>query len=589
MTYSVNLAILIGAGLIVVSVFTSLISRRIGAPLLLIFLGIGLLAGEDGILGIDFDDGPAAYFIGSLALAIILFDSGFETRLRSYRVAAFPALTLATVGVLLTAGLLGLAAIPLLGLGWVEALLLGSIIASTDAAAVFFLLRVGGINLRERVSATLEIESGTNDPMAVFLTLILVELAAAKAGLDDVGWDVALSFLTQLGIGLPAGVLGGFAIAAVLGRIRNLDSGLYPIASLAMALVVFAATGLAGGSGFLAAYVAGLVAGNLKVRHAARLRRFQLGMTWLAQIGMFLTLGLLATPSQFGPLVVPSLLLAVALILVARPLAVWLCLLPFGFSRREIAFTGWVGLRGAVSILLAILPTIGGVENGQLYFNVVFIMVLASLLIQGWTVGPMARWLKLAVPPRTGPVDRQELELPGGTEHELVGYRIHPDSAIAKGERVPRWARPVLILRGGKALTIHNAGALRPNDQVYLFAAPRQIDLLDKVYAGPSDAPDPQFYGDFPLSAGTTLGDVTMQYGISLDGGPEIRLGDLLTEEFNGRPEVGDRLPLGPVELVVRALGDGGGVTEVGIILEPGRDGDALRWLGRLRRWLAVR
>lgn len=589
MTYSVNLAILIGAGLIVVSVFTSLISRRIGAPLLLIFLGIGLLAGEDGILGIDFDDGPAAYFIGSLALAIILFDSGFETRLRSYRIAAFPALTLATVGVLLTAGLLGLAAIPLLGLGWVEALLLGSIIASTDAAAVFFLLRVGGINLRERVSATLEIESGTNDPMAVFLTLILVELAAAKAGLDDVGWDVALSFLTQLGIGLPAGVLGGFAIAAVLGRIRNLDSGLYPIASLAMALVVFAATGMAGGSGFLAAYVAGLVAGNLKVRHAARLRRFQLGMTWLAQIGMFLTLGLLATPSQFGPLVLPSLLLAVALILVARPLAVWLCLLPFGFSRREIAFTGWVGLRGAVSILLAILPTIGGVENGQLYFNVVFIMVLASLLIQGWTVGPMARWLKLAVPPRTGPVDRQELELPGGTEHELVGYRIHPDSAIAKGERVPRWARPVLILRGGKALTIHNAGALRPNDQVYLFAAPRQIDLLDKVYAGPSDAPDPRFYGDFPLSAGTTLGDVAMQYGLSLDGGPEIRLGDLLTEEFNGRPEVGDRLPLGPVELVVRALGDGGDVTEVGIILEPGRDGDGLRWLGRLRRWLAVR
>ncbi len=587
---TVNLAILIGAGLIAISVFTSLISQRIGAPLLLIFLGIGLLAGEDGLLRIDFDDGPAAYFIGSLALAIILFDSGFETRLRSYRVAAAPALTLATVGVVLTAGFLGLAAKPLLGLTWTEALLLGAIIASTDAAAVFFLLRVGGVNMRERVGATLEIESGTNDPMAIFLTLALVELAAAQASFEAWGWGLALTFIQQMGIGLPAGMIGGFAIAAVLGRVRNLEIGLYPIAALSMALVVFAATGMVGGSGFLAAYVAGLVAGNLNIRHAARLRRFQLGMTWLAQIGMFLTLGLLATPSQFGSVALPAVMLALVLILFARPLAVWLCLLPFGFSRREIVFSGWVGLRGAVSILLAILPTIGGVENGQLYFNVVFIMVLASLLIQGWTVGPMARWLKLAVPPRTGPVDRQELELPGGTEHELVGYRIHPDSAIAKGDRVPRWARPVLVLRGGQALNVHNAGPLQPKDQVYLFASARQIPLLDKVYAGPSGETDAGFYGDFPLAADTTLGELAAQYGILIsEADPETRLGDMLSRAFNGRPEVGDRLAAGPVELVVRSLAETGAVAEAGIVLDPSRGGDGPRWLVLARRWLSSR
>lgn len=593
MIETVNLAILIGAGLIAISVLTSLLSQRIGAPLLLIFLAIGLLAGEDGLLRIDFDDGPAAYFIGSLALAIILFDSGFETPLRAYRVAAAPALMLASVGVLLTAGLLGAFAVPLLGLGWIEAFLLGAIIACTDAAAVFFLLRAGGINLRERVSATLEIESGTNDPMAVFLTLTLVELAAAKGTAVSgaaAGIDLLVSFLLHIGIGLPAGVLGGFLIAAVLGRMRNLESGLFPIAALSMALVVFAATGMLGGSGFLAAYVAGLVAGNLNIRHAARLRRFQLGMTWLAQIGMFLTLGLLATPSQFGAVALPALVLALVLIFLARPLAVWLCLLPFGFSRREVAFTGWVGLRGAVSILLAILPTLGGVPNGQVYFNVVFIMVLVSLLVQGWTVGPAARWLKLSVPPRIGPVDRQELELPGGGDQELVGYRIHPESAVARGDRVPRWARPVLILRAGRALTVHNAGALQPKDQVYLFATPRQVPLLDRVYAGPAEADEKGFFGDFTLLGDTTLADLAAQYGIVVAGDPETRIGDLLSREFHGRPEVGDRMLVGELELVVRTLGDGGAVAEVGIVLEPeARADDGGRWLVRVRRWLAER
>ena len=298
MFVSINLAILIGAALIDASAFTSVLARRLGAPLLLLFLCIGLLAGEDGLLGIDFDDDYAAYFIGSLALAIILFDSGFDTPLESFRIAAAPALVLATVGVLLTAGLVGGAAHLLFDLGWIEGLTLGSIVASTDAAAVFFLLRVGGIHLRDRVKATLEIESGTNDPMAIFLTITMVELATSVDG-TTADWTLAGNFLRQIGLGLVLGAAGGVGIAWLLNRIRELEAGLYPIVALSLALAVFAATGMLGGSGFLAAYVAGLIAGNRRVRHASRLRRFQVGMTWLAQIGMFLALGLLATPSEF--------------------------------------------------------------------------------------------------------------------------------------------------------------------------------------------------------------------------------------------------------------------------------------------------
>lgn len=570
MITAVNLAILIGAGLIVTSAFTSVLSQRIGAPLLLVFLAIGLLAGEDGVLGIEFDNAPIAYFIGSLALAIILFDSGFATPFQRYRQAAGPALVLATAGVALTAGLVGGAAFLLLDLNWAEALMLGAIIASTDAAAVFFLLKVGGITVRDRVISTLEIESGTNDPMAVFLTVMLVSLAAAGAEADRLGWHMAWTFVREISLGGVLGWAGGVGIAWLLNRLRTLDPGLFPIVSLCLALLVFSATGMLGGSGFLAAYVAGLVAGNRRVRHVARIRRFQVGMTWLAQIGMFLTLGLLATPSQFGSVALPAIGLAAILIFVARPVAVTLCLAPFRFSAREIAFVSWVGLRGAVSILLAILPTLGGVPNGGLYFNIVFMMVVASLLLQGWTIGAAARWLKMIVPARVGPVDRLELELPGGADQELIGYRIHEESRTGRGERVPRWARPLLIVRDDRSYTIHNAGPLRPNDHVYLFAPPNQVGLLDRVYGPPSPTGDEELLGDFSLPGSASLAEVARQYGIDLRPGVETDLiGKYLEQQLPNPPEVGDRISLGLVDLVVRSLDEDGAIREVGLSLEP--------------------
>lgn len=590
------LVILIGAGLVAISIFTSVISFRIGAPLLLVFLVLGLLAGEDGPGGLVFDDAPAAYFIGSLALAIILFDSGFGTRLQSLRVAWAPAITLATLGVALTAILLGACARFVFGLPWLEGLLLGAIIGSTDAAAVFFLLRVGGITLRERVRATLEVESGSNDPMAIFLTLTLVELVAAGTGADQVGWTVAFTLVQQMGLGVLCGIAGGYGIAYAVNHVR-LDPGLYPVVVLSMALTLFAAVNMLGGSGFLAVYVAGLVAGNVRLRQAQSMRRFQAGMTWLCQIGMFLTLGLLATPSTFLDVAGGAVLLALFLIFVARPVSVWICMLPFGFSRNEVAFISWVGLRGAVSILLAILPLLEELPNSQMFFNVVFMMVLVSLLVQGWTVAPMARWLRQIVPARLGPVERIEMELPGDASQDLVAYRLSADSAVLNGERLPRWARPALIVRKGRTLTIHNAGRLQPGDYVYLFASRRRADLLDHLFARPATAEDRAYFGDFVISGSAGLSDVGGIYGF--DPGPErqeFSVADLLRREFAGRVEVGDRLAIGEIELVVRTLDDKGDAGEVGITLEPRRTrqpwlpllpsrGDIVTAFGRLKAW----
>ena len=552
-----------------VAALTSLVSQRFGAPLLLVFLGIGLLAGEDGLVGIEFDSGSTAYFIGSLALAIILFDSGFETPMRSYRVAAAPALSLATFGVLLTAGLTGVAAHFLFGVGWLEAFLLGSIVASTDAAAVFFLLRAGGIRLREKVGSTLEIESGANDPMAIFLTILLIELIAADAGTDALfGFEVLLTFVQQMGLGILFGIIGGFGISWLLNKLINVDPGLYPISGLAAALMVFSVCALLGGSGFLAAYVAGVVAGNRKVKFAHRLRRFQVGMTWLAQIGMFLALGLLATPSEFPRILLPALVLAGILIFVARPLAVWLCLLPFDFRSREALFTGWVGLRGAVSILLAILPGLAGIENGSFYFNVVFVMVLVSLLVQGWTIQPAAKLLKMSLPSEQGLVDRVELELRGATEMELVGYKIHPDSAIAKGERVPRWARPVMVIRDGLSYSVHTIGPLQANDQVYLFSSARRVRLLDQIYASPWDEMTVESDIQFRVKGSTKMADLVRQYGLEdIDASDGVTAGQFLDRSFDGNPVLGDRVTIGDVDIVVCALDDAGGVGTVGIVI----------------------
>ncbi len=563
---------LIGAGLVVISILTSLISFRVGAPLLLIFLCVGLIAGEDGIGGIEFEDTRLAYFVGSIALAIILFDSGFNTRFRTLRVAAAPAAMLATVGVVITAFITAVPAHYFLKLSWHEAILLGTIVGSTDAAAVFFLLRVGNIELRERIRATLEVESGSNDPMAVFLTITFVELATATNTGDGIQFlDVFYIFVQQMGLGLICGLASAFLIIQILNRIK-LEASLFPIIILSLALCIFGATTISGGSGFLAVYVAGLLMGNLKLHGGIGLRRFQDGMTWLAQITMFLMLGLLATPSEFPAIALQATLVGLILMFIARPIATWLSLMPFKFSQNETAFISWVGLRGAVSVLLGILPILHGLENGQTIFNAAFIIVLTSLLFQGWTIRPFARKLGLIMPPRQGVVDKIELELPANAHHELVVYHIADDSPVARGERIPRWARPSIVLRDDQSLSFHEAGRLVAEDYVYIFASPRFVPLLDKLFAREIvlSEEDLDYFGEFEINSDATLISLSNMYDFEVPlEDQNLSVAEYLETHLGTSMGRGDRLQLGPVELIVRDMIAGTTTPIVGLSLEP--------------------
>jgi cell volume regulation protein A len=391
----INLAILAGAVFILLGIVSSLVANRFSAPLLFVFLVVGMLIGQEGPGGVVFNDYRLAYLIGSLALAVILFDGGLRTRLSAARGAIGPSVVLATAGVLLTAALTAVAVSLALDLSPVESLLLGGIVASTDAAAVLFLLKAGGLRLQPRVGTVLEMESATNDPMAVLLTIVLTEFLLAQ-GHGVAASSIVLMLLQQAALGAALGFGGGLTAAFALNHI-GMPGGLHPLFAAVFAVFLYAMTSTMGGSGFLAVYLAGLVMANRPVRAFPSILAFHEAATWLFQIVMFLVLGLLVTPSKLFSYAVPGLIVAVFLILVARPLSVWLCLLPFRFTRNEKVFISWVGLRGAVSIFLATIPTLSGAEHADAYFNVAFFVVLTSLLLQGATINKLAYRLGLAL------------------------------------------------------------------------------------------------------------------------------------------------------------------------------------------------
>ena len=552
----VNQLILLAAGLLLLSILASALSARVGMPLLLVFLSIGMLIGDEGLGGIAFADIRTAYLVGSVALAVILFDGGLRTDVRNFRVGLRPALSLATLGVLLTAIITGLFAAWVLNLSWLEGLLIGAIVGSTDAAAVFSLLHSRGLELKQRVGATLEIESGSNDPMAVFLTIMLVE--ALLAGQNRLGWDVVWIFVVQMGLGAAFGLAGGWALGQVINRMQ-LSPGLYPLVALSGGVTIFAAASVLGGSGFLAAYLAGMVVANRPLQAGQNILRFHDGMAWLAQITMFLVLGLFAHPTALLDIALPALLVAAVLMLVARPLAVWLSLLPFRFPRQEQLFISWVGLRGAVPIVLALFPLMAGLENAWVFFNVAFFVVLVSLVFQGWTVTPAARWLKLEVPTGSGVIQRVELDVPGEFDRELVGYRLDDDSPAVKTARLPLLPDGVqfaAVLRAHQPLDIRILASLEPGDYVYLLAKHGDLPALDGLF---SAAPDTErdaataFFGEFVINGDARLDDLAQVYGFTL---PEEARGhtveELFTKRFGRRQVVGDRIVLEQVELVVR-------------------------------------
>ncbi len=391
---SVSIAILLGAVLVMAGILSSLLALRFGAPLLLVFLVIGMLAGDSGPGQMRFDDVRTTYLVGSVALALILFDGGLRTRFQSIRAVLAPSMALATIGVLLTALITAPVAKYVLDLNWTEALLVGAVVASTDAAAVFLLVHTQGLRLRPRVGATLEAESGTNDPFAVFLTLMLVELISVG---ESSAWHVALEFGREAVLGAIVGVIGGRLVVLALNRVA-LPQGLHAPFVATAALVIFGAAQIAHASGFLAVYLAGIIIGNRPTRAHNSVVTFLDAATWLAQIVMFVLLGLLVSPQRLGVSVIPAVIVALALMLVARPLAVFLCLAPFRFNWREKIFIAWTGLRGAVAIFLASIPMLVGLSKAYLYFDVAFVVVIISLLLQGWTLAAAARRLHVALP-----------------------------------------------------------------------------------------------------------------------------------------------------------------------------------------------
>lgn len=553
-----------GALMVLVGIASSLLARRFGAPLLLVFLVLGMLLGEEGPGGFVFDNYRATYTLGSLALALILFDGGLRTQLSRIRGALAPAAMLATVGVLVTTGLTALAAIWMLALSLPQALLLGAIVASTDAAAVFFLLHSNGLHLQRRVGATLEVESGSNDPAAVFLTLLLTGWIASNGAVSPI--DMLSRLVLEIGIGALLGALGGRAIAAALNRLA-LPSGLHPLMTVAGAIALFSLTNLLGGSGFLAAYLAGLVVGNRPVRAFANVLSVQDAATWLAQLVMFLVLGLLVTPSALLVVLLPALGIAAFLMLVARPIAVLLCLLPFGFSARELGFVSWVGLRGAVGIFLASIPMLVGLPNAALYFNVAFVVVLVSLLVQGWSLAPAAHWLRVALPRRDPTSRRIELDLPGQLEYEMVGYRVAPDCPVLRGRALPGWARAALVVRSQQTFTPEQAGPLQPEDYAYYLAPPGRVTRLDWLFSEPQEAAEAEreLFGAFTLAGDVPLGALAEFYGLSVPRHlSERTAAELFDRRFDGEPQVGDRLQVGQATLVVRDINDDG-VTLVGL------------------------
>jgi potassium/hydrogen antiporter len=567
---SVSIAILLGAVLVMAGILSSLLALRFGAPLLLVFLLIGMLAGDSGPGQVRFDDLRTTYLVGSVALALILFDGGLRTRFQNIAAVLAPSMVLATVGVLLTALITAPVAKYALDLNWAEASLVGAVVASTDAAAVFLLVHAQGLRLRPRVGATLEAESGSNDPFAIFLTLMLVEFISIGQSSPV---HVLLELSREAVLGAIVGIVGGRVIVIALNRVA-LPQGLHAPFVLTTALVIFGVAQLLHASGFLAVYIAGIIVGNRPTRAHNSVVTFLDAATWLAQIVMFVLLGLLVSPQRLGSSVGPAVAVALALMLVARPAAVFLCLAPFRFNLREKIFIAWTGLRGAVAIFLASIPMLVGLSKAYLYFDVAFVVVIISLLLQGWTLAYAARRLHVALPRAERGPRRVELDLPGQLEQELVGYPVRSKSLFFRRGLIPSWSKPTLVIRNETILSPAEADPVAPGDYIYLLAPPEKAEMLDRFFVDmqPSTAPDPHLLGDFMVSGEHTLGELTDVYGVKVDeGGSALTLADYFDIHLDRAPKEGATLALDTIVLVARSI-SGGRVNIVGLRLPEEED-----------------
>ena len=511
---TLNILYVVASLLIFASIMTSTLSARLGVPLLLFFLGVGMLAGEEGILGIEFAEYNLANFIGQAALACILLDGGLRTSMRSFRVGLKPAVTLASLGVLVTVLVAGIFTTWLLDVDWRLGVLMAAIVGSTDAAAVFSLLRNGGVKLNDRVQATLEIESGANDPLAILLVTVMITLNLDPTS-QGIG-DIIFMLISQIGIGLVLGLLSGWALSKMLPKVYLAD-GMYAILILSAGLIVFGITNLLGGSGFLAVYLAGVVIGNTKVRATEHVLRVMDSFAWLSQAVLFVVLGLLVQPSGILEVIHYSLLIFIFLLFVARPIAVFSSLLPFRFGIREIGFISWVGLRGAVPITLAIIPVTMAVPGADLAFNITFGMVILSLLVQGATIPLMSRLFRVWVPTNNEPKAEHEIWVADQANITLYEFEVkqgafaigrHPQSISSKfdAQALSLFA----LVRHNKLVNVNEDTILKMGDVVWYAMRGDDAPSIAKIFNNSATQyqKNSEFYGDWLLSPHARIADL---------------------------------------------------------------------------------
>lgn len=482
--FVVDTIILVVGTLLLIGIASSKLSNRLGVPVLVLFMALGMLAGSEGIGGIEFNNYPLAHGISTVALAIILFDGGLNTTLRAIQAVWKPAFVLATFGVLVTAVITGYAAHLILDISLMEGMLIGSIVGSTDAAAVFAVLRSGGVALSKKMAALMEVESGSNDPMAIFLTIGCIEILSGEM---EMGPAIVGLFLTQMVVGAIFGVILGYVALWIINWVELSTSGLYPVLAMALCLAIFGVTAWANGSGFLAVYIAGIVMGNQRMVFQNGVRLYMHGLGWLSQIVLFVVLGLLCNPSELWQVAASGLLVSVVLILVSRPVAVVLSMLPFEFNWREIGFASTVGLKGAVPIVLATFPAILGTPNAEIYFNIVFFIVVVSATIQGGALSFLARLFRVEEPPEPEAPMRLELHSLRHIEGDVVDFHIREESKVARRQikdlGLPSGAVIAIVARGDQLISPNGKTELAAGDHAILILEPGTLETVQEIFA----------------------------------------------------------------------------------------------------------
>lgn len=574
--FLVDTLILVMGVLLLLGIVSSKLSTRLGLPVLVLFLLVGMLAGSEGFGGLEFENYPLAHAIGTVALAMILFDGGLGTSVASIRASWKPSVLLATLGVLVTAMITGVAASWILGISLLEGLLLGSIVGSTDASAVFSILRSGGVGLPKRLSTVLEVESASNDPAAIFLTIGCIELLLGNVSF---GPGLLSLFVSQMVVGGAIGLLGGYATVWLANRIELGAAGLYPVLVSACCLLVYGVAVRLDGSGFLAVYLAGVVVGNRRLIFQQGIRRFHDAIAWLAQILMFVTLGLLCFPSRLLDVSGRAIVISCVLFFVARPLAVLVSTLPFGFNRRELAFISWVGLKGAVPITLATFPLMFATPEtplqAPLLFDVVFFIVVVSAVLQGTSLAPAARWLGLECPRALEPPVTLEISSMRHVDGKIVDYTVTEDSSAA-GRLVKELALPggvviAMITRGDKVIPPQGITRIHAHDHVILVMRPGMELLVDQVFSKrPVDAAPVPPELEFPFRGSTTVGELEGFYSIHVLAPPTATLDEVMRRELGPeRTEVDAVVEFDLLRFRILRLSNDGRIELVGMSILP--------------------